>query len=121
MAPALDDRRAGEGIDRKNAVHAGRLQDDLPGMGHRAAGYPGAPALRHDGDRMAAAIGDDLGNLGRARRQDNDAGGQVVRAQAGIQSGDGLRILDAGGPDDLRQVGQQRVVGRGAHSLPGTP
>ena len=117
----LDDCRAGEGIDRKDAIHAGRLQDDLPGMGHRAAGNSGAPAVRHDGNGMAAAIGDDLGDLSRARRQDDDAGCQVPGVEAGVQPGHGLGIHDAGGADDPPQVGQQRVVRRGVHSSPGTP
>ena len=81
----LDDGSVGQRVEIDDPPHAGGRDDHrLKGAGG-AAGNAGPPALRHDGDVLGAAQGDDRCRLFGRCREDGEVGGEIVPVKAWIE------------------------------------
>ncbi|CRK12468.1 hypothetical protein BN1708_010508 [Verticillium longisporum] len=68
----VDDERAADVVKRLNLVHAAHVDDDLVEDGDRAANEAGVAALGHDGKLVVVAVLEDLADLLRRGRLEQE-------------------------------------------------
>src|SRR6185369_10041847 len=99
-----DDGSAGERVESDDPTQAGRRYDHRIGARGGAAGDAGPPALRHDGDLLLAAQGDDRGQGFGRIREDGEVGSEIVLVKAGVERLDRIALAHAAVTAELDQA-----------------